>query len=62
MSSVIRYLEQLGQNGRKADAATISTLDADAAVRQALLDRDADALAARLGGRHDLKCVVFVPD
>ncbi len=68
MSSVITFLEQLGQDprlaGRSPDAyaAAVDALGLDNAPRQALLDRDADALNDLLGGRMKMMCFLFPAD
>lgn len=68
MSNVITFLEQLGQNpalaGRSPEsfAAAVDALGLDDAPRQALLDRDADALSGLLGGRVQMMCFLFPAD
>lgn len=62
MSSVIRFMEALGQNpaGSSTDyAAAVASLDVDAGQKQALLKRDADGLAALLKGRAAMRCTIY---
>lgn len=42
--------------------AGVSGLAADDACKQALMDRDAKALASLLGGRDQMRCAIMVPD
>jgi hypothetical protein len=66
--NAIRYLEVLGRNPVLAalppaayDAA-VSALDIDARQQQALIDRDGFRLNALLGGRREMKCLIFSRD
>jgi hypothetical protein len=64
VSSVIRFLEEMGRRpamSAGAYAASVGALDADNAQRRALLDRDAKALGDMLGG-YDVRCLIAVPD
>lgn len=64
MSNVIEFLDRIGRNPMptaEAYAASVAALDADAAEREALLARDADALNDLLGGRPVMRCAVFEP-
>lgn len=63
MSHAIQFLAAMGGNpGRSSPAeyaANVAALDVDAAQRQALLDRDQYALAGLLGGRAEMRCLVW---
>lgn len=65
MSNAIQFLESLGSNAALTRlsaveyAATVASLDVHAGHRQALLDRDADALSGLLGGRETMRCLIF---
>lgn len=67
MSNVIQFLEALGSNPAMTKlsaaqyAATVATVDADDMQRQALLNRDHAALNDLLGGRAEMRCVIFPP-
>jgi hypothetical protein len=65
MSNVIRFLEDMG--GRPAltaveYAANVAALNAGAPQKQALLDRDPDALNGLLSGRKKVLCAIFAAD
>jgi hypothetical protein len=68
MSNVIRFLETLGSNPALTKmsaaeyAAAVVALDVDDAQRQALIDRDQDALNGLLGGRYDMMCILWPAD
>lgn len=68
MSNVIHFLEALGSNPALTKlsaaqyAATVAALDVDDSQRQALLDRDQTALNGLLGGRDEMRCVVWPVD
>lgn len=68
MSNAIQFLESLGASPasvcRDADAyaRALSTVDVDEAQHQALVGRDADALARLLEGREHMLCMVATPD
>ena len=68
MSNVIAFLEKMGNNAAlaklsPADYATaVEALELDAAPRQALLDRDADALSSLMGGRLKMMCFLLPAD
>lgn len=68
MSNVIAFLETLGTDARKSKladgdyAAAVDALGLDDAPRQALLDRDAQALNGLLGGRLQMMCILFPAD
>lgn len=68
MSKVIRFLEALGSNSALTKlsaaqyAATVAVLDVDDAQRQALLDRDQATLTGLLGGREEMRCLVWPVD
>lgn len=65
MNNVIAFLERMGRDPSLAElapdelAAVATDLGLDDAPRQALLDRDADALNGLLGGRHKMMCMLF---
>lgn len=65
MSNVIAFLESMGKNAALACqpeedyAAAVDALGLDDAPRQALLDRDPDALNGLLGGRMKMMCLLF---
>ena len=65
MSQVLQFLESLGRDGAVAARAgqgylaAVSSLDIDEMQRQALLDRDAGALADLLGARPVMLCSIF---
>lgn len=65
MNNVIAFLERMGRDPSLAKlpedelAAVIDAAGLDDAPRQALLDRDADALNGLLGGRHKMLCLLF---
>ena len=64
MSNVIQFLAALGSRPAMtaADfAATVGELDVGDAQRQALLDRDQDALNGLLGGREQMLCLIMNP-
>lgn len=65
MSNVIRFLEDMG--GMPAltaaeYAANVAALNAGTPQKQALLDRDPDALNGLLSGRKKLLCAIFAED
>lgn len=68
MSQVLQFLEHLGRHGPAAHlddgefATAVAGLDVDPAQRQALLGRDAGALAGLLGGRPLMLCSIFPAD
>lgn len=68
MSNAIQFLEALGASpataSRDADAyaRALSVVDVDEAEREALIGRDADALARLLDGRAHMLCMVATPD
>lgn len=68
MSNVIQFLESLGNNSSfrhfsSSDYdALVAALDVDACERQALLDRDCDALNGLLGGRPKMMCLIWQPE
>ena len=63
MSNVIQFLAAMGGGPGKLSAAeyaaNVSALDVDAVQRQALMDRDQCALAGLLGGRAEMRCLVW---
>lgn len=65
MHNVIAFLERMGREPALASlpedelAAAMAAAGVDDAPRQALLDRDADALNGLLGGRHKMLCLLF---
>lgn len=65
MDNVIAFLERMGRDPLLANlpadelAAAIDAAGLDDAPRQALLDRNADALNGLLGGRHKMLCLLF---
>ncbi len=65
MPDVIGFLESLGARpalaGRDYEAA-VAGLGTDPPARDALLARDASALAAALGGREAMWCSIRSPD
>lgn len=65
MSNVIRFLETMGSKPAvsAADyAATVTALDFDSAERQALLSRERAQLDDLLGGRTQMRCLIFSDD
>ena len=68
MSNVIQFLESMGRNPgmtrlSAADyAATVALLDVHDEQRDALLNRDHDALNGLLGGREKMVCAVWSPE
>ena len=68
MSNVIAFLESLGNNAAQSQlsgdayVAAVDALALDDAPRQALLDRDADALSSLMGGRLKMMCLLFPAD
>lgn len=64
MSNVIRFLESMGSKQLSAAeyAASVRALDVEAPHKNALLDRDQDALNELLDGRRQLKCAIFAAD
>jgi len=64
--SIVQFLETLGAspNGMSATnyASAVDALDADDAVRNALLARDQDGLNRLLTGRAAMRCFILVPD
>lgn len=63
MSNVIQFLAAMGGSPANLSAAeywaNVSALDVDAAQRQALMDRDQCALSGLLGGRAEMRCLVW---
>lgn len=65
MHNVIAFLERMGRDPSLAAlpedelAKVLAEAGLDDAPRQALLDRDADALNGLLGGRHKMMCMLF---
>lgn len=65
MNNVIAFLDRMGREPSLARlpadefAAALEGAGLDDAPRQALLDRDADALNGLLGGRHKMMCMLF---
>lgn len=61
MSKVIRFLESMGSQPISAAdyVATVDALEVDAPQRQALLERDHAALSDLLGGRKEMRCLIF---
>ena len=65
MPDVIEFLESLGARPACAPGeyeAAIAGLAVDDASREALVRRDAGALAAALGGRDAMWCAIMSPD
>lgn len=68
MSSTMQFLEALGRDATLSRmspaefAAAVAGLDADASVRQALLNRDAAQLGDLMGGRPKMWCILVPPD
>lgn len=68
MSNVIAFLESMGKDASlarlegEAYVAAVDALGLDDAPRQALLDRDASALADLLGVRLEMMCMLFPAD
>ena len=65
MSDVIGFIESLGVRPAIAArdyVAEVGGLAVDAATREALLRRDAGALAQALGGRDVMWCAIRSPD
>ena len=68
MSNVIAFLEQIGSSAALAAqpledyVAAVDALGLDDAPRQALLDRDAQALNGLLGGRLQMMSILFPAD
>lgn len=64
MSNIIRFLETMGSRPIPAAdyAAMVAALEVGAPQREALLDRDHDALNELLDGRRQLKCAIFAAD
>lgn len=64
MTNVIRFLEGMGAAAPlppEQVAAAIAALNVGDAERQALLDRDVDALSGLLGGRQVMRCAIYEP-
>ena len=65
MDNLISFLERMGRDPSLTRlpaeelAAALADAGLDDAPRQALLDRDADALNGLLGGRHKMMCLLF---
>ena len=65
MSNLIQFLEQLGGDARLAHAgdteylAAVESASLDDAPKQALRNRDADALNDLAGGRLRMMCILF---
>lgn len=65
MSDVIGFLESLGRRpagSMQGYAAAVDALAADQSASDALLRRDAQALATALGGRDAMWCAILSPD
>lgn len=69
MSNVIQFLETLGGSAAATHfsvteyEATVASLEIDAGQRQALLDKDSNALSGLLGGRAIMRCLIYqTPD
>ncbi len=64
MSNLIRFLEQAGQGryGKGQMQSAINSLEIESAQRVALIEGNAAALNASLGGRSVMRCVVASPD
>lgn len=65
MSQVMQFLEALGGGRGPAPAefaASVARLDAPADLKQALLDRNREALRDLLDGRARMMCMIFTPD
>ena len=63
--SVIQFLERIAvdpDTGAAGYAEAVQALDADPAVRDALLGRDAGALNRLLDGRARMWCLIATPD
>jgi len=64
--SIVQFLETLGASPNTLSAANyaqaVEALGVDAASRDALMARDANALSHALAGRAAVRCFVFVPD
>jgi hypothetical protein len=64
--SIVQFLETLGAAPNPLSAANyahaVEALGLDETAREALLARDADAINRVVGGRTEMRCVVFVPD
>ena len=64
MSDVIRFLESVAirqPDGLRYDT-MVSRLDANEEQKQALIGRDAEALARLLGGRDAMCCMILGTD
>jgi len=63
MSHVIQFLAAMGSDSGKLSAveyaATVSSQGFDHPCERALIDREPAALNALLGGRHDMRCIVW---
>jgi hypothetical protein len=68
MSKAIQFLEAMGSNSElarlsaKEYLATVALLDVDSRQRQALMDRDQEALNELLGGRDQMLCLIMNPE
>lgn len=68
MSNALRFLEAMGGDpaiGRlppSGYASAVASLEVDAALQQALLARDRDALTGLLGGREKMMCLIWQPE
>ena len=68
MSNALRFLDAMGGDpaiGRMAPpdyASAVASLEVDAALQQALLARDRDALNRLLGGREKMMCLIWQPE
>lgn len=68
MSNAIQFLESLGQRPAYAPAngdeyaSEVAAIEADAAQKQALLDRDRLSLSKQLGGRVEMMMQIWAPD
>lgn len=66
MSNVLQFLESLGRNPRPLSAdeftAAVANADLAPAARNALLERDVEALNRELGGRGFMLCLIYPAD
>lgn len=64
--SIVQFLETLGASPHTLSAANyaqaVEALGVDAASRDALMARNANALNHLLAGRAAMRCFIFVPD
>ncbi len=61
MSNVIRFLEAAGRRPMSAAeyVVAVSSMDVDSPQREALMRRDQSALAKAMGGREEMRCLIF---